>query len=276
MVERKEPTLSSTPSDHNEPRAGRAAMTSAVTAERPRDGARNTREGRRDEPRDNSSRSKPAVPRTAAAPQSSAWTGLILILALAGLSLAGFAYWQLMAAQQELVAADRRLADLEKRLELTGDEANQSLTVLSAKLKEADSEIRKLWALVNDRNRKAIEANKVSIDKLVKDLATTKTSIAAARKLVDDQAKVLVALQTNATGAHDLAQQAVMDAELMKEELSTVVEQSNRSEKAVTSLQNSLTARVKANEEAIEAIDNYRLSVNRDLQAIKQRLNPGQ
>lgn len=254
MVERKEPTLttSSSSSDHHEPREYRSAAS-------PINGNRRA------------SRDEPSAPEVVT--KSSSWTGLILLLALAALGLAGFAFVQLMEAQKQLISADNRLLELEKRLELTGDEANQSLTALSAKLKWADDEIRKLWGVSNDRNRKAIDANKANIDALIKELRTVKASATSAKQLADSHAKALSKLQADSSSARELAQQAVTDAEVIQAELSAIATQAARSEKAVANLQTGLVNRVKANEEAIRAIDAYRQSVNRDLQMLKQRLN---
>ena len=47
-------------------------------------------------------------------------------------------------AQAELAKADARIAQLEKRLDFTDEESSQSVEAIRAKLKWADSEIRKL------------------------------------------------------------------------------------------------------------------------------------
>src|SRR5690606_25375675 len=76
------------------------------------------------------------------------------LLAITGLGLAGYAYWQLLESQKTTEAALVRIADLESRLALTGDESEASMAALQAKLKWADSEIRKLWGVAYDTNRK--------------------------------------------------------------------------------------------------------------------------
>ena len=96
------------------------------------------------------------------------WASLLLALIALGAAVSSF--WQLMQAQvvlQEQQASlqnqQQRIAELEKQLALSDDESAQSLVSVSAKLKEANSEIRKLWGVAYDTNRKAIKANKTAI-----------------------------------------------------------------------------------------------------------------
>ena len=98
---------------------------------------------------------------------------LLALLASAG---AGFAYWQLIETQKQLTDAGNRIADLESKFELSGDESTASVETLQAKLKWTDSEIRKLWGVSYDTNRKAIATNKEDMIKVARSVNEAKKS----------------------------------------------------------------------------------------------------
>jgi len=190
--------------------------------------------------------------------------GIALLFGLAGVGLAGFVYWQFMQLQQQFEqssqAAEVRIALLESQLELTGDESTASVTALQAKLKWADSEIRKLWGVAYDTNRKNITANKEAIAKVARTATSANSAINAYKKssqldisvineLVDTQAQKVKALDAS----NENAIQAV----------SRVQNTVNGVEKRITS-----------NEQAIEAIDAFRRQVNADLIALKRGATP--
>jgi predicted nucleic acid-binding Zn-ribbon protein len=260
MVERKEPTLTGIGAgvnpDHDE-----------LQALRPNNGAGATPSGK-------SNKAAPTAARPAAArvvTKSSPLAPFALLLALTGLGLAGFVYWQFMQTQQQLIAADARLLELEKKLELSDDESSQSVTALRAKLKWADSEIRKLWGVAHDRNRKAIADNKNKVAKLEKSLASVKNTSSAAKKLADGQAKTLAAVKAETKTLAGQSSKAVSDAAAAQKQLRELVDKANRIDQQLVNLKSDLLTRVKDNEEAIEAIDAYRRTINRDILQLKQK-----
>ncbi|BFM17622.1 hypothetical protein R50073_38050 [Maricurvus nonylphenolicus] len=256
MVERKEPTLSGIGAvnpDHDDlqslrPKTAAQSKTKAAPKPSPQAATRVV------------AKSSPLVP-------------FALLLALTGLGLAGFVYWQLTLAQQQLVTADARLSELEKRLELSDDESTQSVTAIRAKLKWADSEIRKLWGVSHDRNRKAIAANKDKVAKLEKSLASVKSTSSATKKQADSQALSLKSLQSESKTLASQSAKAVADVDTAQKQLRTVVDKANRIDQELSELKSSLLSRVRTNEEAIEAIDAYRVKLNRDLLQLKQQLS---
>ena len=215
-MERKEPTLSGHASvpERDEPITRRAAVDT----------------------------SRPSRPQTPAAPAPAPSSGtsplaiIALLLALAGVAIGGFFGWKLTEAQALLQQAEARIADLEGRLSVTSDESSQSLTQVDAKLKWVDSEIRKLWGISNDVNRKAIAANKAAVDDAIAKIDSAVLSIAEQGKRLQD-----------------------------------FTEQVDRVDGQLSSLQ-ALQQKVRTNEEAIAAIDAYRRTINRDILELKQRI----
>lgn len=260
MVERKEPTLSGIGAvnpDHDDLQALRPKQDQQSRAQT------------KPQPKPQSA----PLPAARVVAKSSPLIPFALLLALTGLGLAGFVYWQLTLSQQQLVLADARLTELEKRLELSDDESTQSVTAIRAKLKWADSEIRKLWGVSHDRNRKAIAANKDMVAKLEKSLASVKSTSTAAKQLADSQAASLKALQTESKTLASQSAKAAADADAAQKQLRTLVDKADRIDRELSELKNSLLSRVRTNEEAIEAIDAYRVKLNRDLLQLKQQLS---
>lgn len=192
------------------------------------------------------------------------WLTLLLALSLA--AGMGYGFWQLSLTHQSLINQQQRIADLETRLELSGDESTQSLTTLTANLKAVKkdvaltlSEVDKLWATRNV-NRKGISDNKQALE-------NGQLSFANFEKSVDQSVKLL--------------QQRTSEQEILAQSLrERFSEQQNLLENLRAQLAQSaskddlaqMTKQLKAHDEAIEAIDKFRLTVNRDLLTLRQRL----
>jgi len=238
---------------------------------------------------------EPTIQATATSPKSvtpaplshpssgSAMAWFAFILAVLGLSTSGYLYWQgqqyRLQANTALVDADTRLARLEKRLDFTDEESSQSVEAIRVKLKWADSEIRKLWGVANDRNRKAIAAQKKQISNLNKKLATAAANAKNAITKGSGNAKLIAGvdqqLQSQLKAQAEVAKTLVQaEAGLQSQGLSLERLLKDVKAQAVTldQLQNGLLERVQMNEEALESITVYRKTTNRELLNIKKRL----
>ncbi|MEM9623620.1 MAG: hypothetical protein AAF993_18385 [Pseudomonadota bacterium] len=199
-------------------------------------------------------------------------SNLIMAILVAGLVLAGWfiANQQqvLVAEQARLSAADDRLKLLEARLSATDSALAQEGEDTSEKIGLWESEIRKLWAVSNERNKKWIQDNQ----KAVKSLTGSLDGIKAANR--DMQAAV---------GRHDAAfdqQQALVDQltslELQMQQVvrgqRDLVDKVNTASQSVASLRATLASKVDDNAEAIQSIDAYRVAVNSRLADIERRL----
>lgn len=199
-------------------------------------------------------------------------TGVIaLLLALIGLGLGGFFGWKMTQAQALLQQADERISVLENRLSVTSDESSQSLTQVDAKLKWVDTEIRKLWGISNDVNRKAIDANKENIASLAKELAGVKKDASEAKTASANLAPQLAANKAAVDESVGKIESAVSGIAEQRKRLQDFTEQLDRVEARLASV-GTLEEKVKTAEEAIAAIDAYRRTINRDILQIKQQL----
>lgn len=196
------------------------------------------------------------------------WKVLVLILLL---GLGGLSYF-FVQETEHLALLQSRFDDLESKIVSTDESLNQSGAALGIKFKSHDetldkhwSEIKKLWGVSNDRNRKKIEAQEKAIKSLEasraarkKDVANLTAKLTKTGKSVDSMASASLA--------------AKLEVNDMVNQSQELVDQLNSLKQSLMASQLDLQTRVAGNEEAINAIDAYRRQVNRDIQQIKQQL----
>lgn len=127
-------------------------------------------------PKASSAQPAPVVAERARSGNPLALYGLMLLLlisigALAWMYMQQRDLVQQIRAEQEEAAgfigqSKLLLARLEGQVSETGAELQQAGSATDQKLAFLDSEVRKLWAIANDRNKKAIEANEQALTKL--------------------------------------------------------------------------------------------------------------
>tara|TARA_B100000809_G_scaffold149363_1_gene146889 strand:- start:4483 stop:5295 length:813 start_codon:yes stop_codon:yes gene_type:complete len=204
--------------------------------------------------------------------------GLALVVAIAATSGSGYLAWQLQQTETLLLSADTRLQALESRLDFSNEESNQSVEAISAKLKWADAEIRKLWGVSYDTNRKTIKANSNTIKTNSSQLAKTEKQAKAATKasksaqtLADTHKLQLASLKKLTSDDSVRIDEALKNLDVQRIRLQDTVDKANKANADLARLRNDWGARVKNNEEAIEAIDAYRVRMNRELGELKKR-----
>ncbi len=245
--QRREPTISTMPLDSRE-ESTRARPQAPVNSPE-----------RKGPPRPPPVSSRPVVVRSPLAP-------LAFVVALLVGLFAGYTYWLLLQAQQQLKqsdtqlqSSDLRIAGLEKRLSLSDDESTQSLTVIQAKVKENESEIRKLWGVSYDRNRKAISDLEESVTKLTKSVGGIDSRLK--KSLEDAMGEIRVISELL-----EAQQSAISKTEQLFRSQQANVAQLQEKFQAV---ETDLRKKVGNNEESIKAIDSFRQQVNRDLLKLK-------
>lgn len=212
----------------------------------------------------------------------SGWMGILL--GLAALGLAGFLFWQWTLTQQLLQDSEARILQLEKQLTLSGDEASQSVTALQANLKQsneslklAHSELRKLWDTRNV-NKRAISDNQSDLASVKKNVESIKASlqkdIDSTQGLVDGFSKSMKSLKTQITGVAALQdeQNVRLDAlDAIEREIESLKKQIDRLKSTANQL-DTLSKQVNEQDEVLKSVDAYRVSTNRQILDLKNRL----
>lgn len=204
---------------------------------------------------------------------SRVFSNAILAVLIGGLAVAGWfiaeQYQRLQAADATLTEAQERIGVLEDRLRTTDEALTERGEATSEQINFWESEIRKLWAVSNDRNRKWIEDNQKAIASLKQSLGnvenTTReirstlgrheSAFAEQQKLIDEINAIQMQLQQVSRSQRDL------------------VDRVNAAQQTVAQLRSGLADRVEETEQAVAAIDAYRLQLNSRLADIERRLD---
>jgi len=236
--------------------AQREGASTGAAVPRPRGGAR-TNGGSRSGVSDGSSGARPGL---------ISGVGLVLSL-LVALSACAWA-WQL---QERLVQTghtleryEDRIADLEDRLADTDEGMSQNAAVQAAKIRELDSEVRKLWDNVWKRSKErldkleagekraagAIAANAQALEATQKDLGSALTDIAQLTKVAGDMERLMTSSRNS------------------QAEIERVADTLN----AINLDLARLSKRVDGNEEWISAINAFRQTTNASISQLQSSL----
>lgn len=196
------------------------------------------------------------------------WKFLLLVVVL---GVAGLGYF-FVEQTQRFETLQTRFNDLEAKIVSTDESLSQSGAALSVKLKEHQtsldehwSEIKKLWGVAYDRNRKSIDDQAKAVKGLQASMSARKKEIETLTGKVDKATKSVESAASSALAAK-------LEVNDLVSQVQDVADRLARMEQTINDSKQSLNARVAGNEEAIRAIDAYRLQINRDLQLIKQQL----
>ncbi len=130
-------------------------------------------------------RPRPVSPQPLAEPKKTAFIALCFVVGLLLVSLGALSVfsWKQSQSQQYL---QQRFDDLAQRLESSDESVAQSGATLAMKLSQQQetltthwAEIKKLWGVANDRNKKAIKALQLADGEAQKGLKKTRQSLAS-------------------------------------------------------------------------------------------------
>jgi len=203
----------------------------------------------------------------AAAPSSGPLPAIALTVALIGVAGAGFLGWQLMEAQAVIVKDSARIQQLENQLNVTSTESTQSVTALGINLQKVDSDVKKLWEVSKKTNAdhadkinalsKSLDSAKADINGLKGDTGSLKQDSLAHKASIDEMSPRIDTLEKNVLDQRKKMQDTSASVNVLLTQVKSA---------------EGLAARITKTEEAIDAIDDNRRSINRDLLQIKQQL----
>ena len=196
-------------------------------------------------------------------------TVLYLIIAALIITIGGGSYWgytkitglenQFTAAENKLFSTLSTLTEVNEQLELTDQALNTSDGSVQSKLKLYDSEIRKLWGNYK-KQRKQISDNKKSVDTAVangKNLSKKLTTATAQSKKADTSQALEVTRLSQSVD--DSVKKLTLEIASLRKQLKTQSAQKKPTDLA------SVNQKIQSNEEAIVAIDSFRVQTNRAL-----------
>lgn len=193
---------------------------------------------------------------------------LLSILVLGMFATAGGGYYFYMLSQDsgaELLNATTRIAQLEGRLNMVDQAANQSSMDLVERVNFNFSEIDKLWAARNTMRTELTEM-KTGVTSVQAATKALEATVGGHSKTIDENVVTIQAridqINKNFAGMDNLGQQlTILNADL------------NRVKTAMTTLDSSVTGRLNSYEKDIESINIYRLQLNQTIANLQDSVN---
>jgi len=202
---------------------------------------------------------QPPPPGTGTGAGAAVWVFLLLALFAA----AGACAWawqlqaQLRAADLQLEDYAGRIGDLEARLSDTDEGMTQNATLQAAKIRELDSEVRKLWDNVWKRTSERLDKLEASNASQGKSLSGLTASMTRAQASLDKTGADVASLKSV---AGDLSR-LMASAKANQAEVERVADSLNRIDLELAKL----GKRVQGNEEWVNSINAFRRQVNASL-----------
>ncbi|WP_148862307.1 coiled-coil domain-containing protein [Marinobacter fonticola] len=140
-------------------------------------------------------------------------------------------YW---ARQSKLALArfEGQLSETGETLQEKGSDLSGEIAKLNKRTETADSEIRKLWAVANERNKEAINANKAALAYLEETTSTLKNSVKATTDSLQAEIEALQAASEKRaatveqlTGTVEGMQPRLQQVEQTAQQMASTVEQ---------------------------------------------------
>ena len=200
---------------------------------------------------------------------SGAFITLVFLLAASAAGWFIYSQQKQIQAQSALVGqTSNKLALLEERLSATDFAMSQGGEDTKEQITLWESEIRKLWAIANERNRGWIKDNQAdlkeygdTIDSLVaknRDLAAATSrheeSLGQQQELIDQIASLKLQVQQMSRSQRDL------------------VDKVNTANQKLTGIETTVKVDVDDNSEAVRSFDAYRIATNKRVNQLEEKL----
>ncbi len=162
-------------------------------------------------------------PQNNAKPQTSnglVWLSLVLIL---GLAAGGYAlYQQNLATQSQLIASNKRIAELEKALSATGEEMGESAGAIRARLTTLTERTDELWTQMDKLWGSAWRRNQSEIKKLQEQTNTLASNQTKAKSAADASVKSIKQSQTEQALKLSFLEEQLQATTTLKNQLSVI------------------------------------------------------
>ena len=192
----------------------------------------------------------------------------VVIILILTATLAGFLQYRLKMAEQTLQLTEARVSELEGRLSVTDESMSESGVAMKVKIREMDTEIRKLWDNVWKKSKRRIETLEAKQQSHTKSLNNVKTFIDSTEQKLTQTATMTANLTQQLKTLNNLKnQQAAIDKKIRQ--LESTVENSNDKLNRYNTRIVKTERLGKEHKERLDAIDNFRRKVNSDLNRLK-------
>lgn len=195
-------------------------------------------------------------------------TAVVLLLVATG-GWAAYLHLKLQAAQQSIRNYEVRISDLEQKLSVTDESMSESAVAMKVKLRELDSEVRKLWDNVWKKTKQRLSEHDSQLTKQQLAIDSSNDFIVSTKQQLAKNEKVVAGLSAQLKKAAQMQTTVTANQSALKRQEATAESAADKANKAVADMRK-LDRRIKETEEWIESINGFRKQVNRDLNALKQ------
>jgi len=202
--------------------------------------------------------------------------GLAILIALAGIA---WLYQGLKQSTQQLAAAAIRIEQLEARLVSTDTTLTKSEVLLADKLKSIDqlieankTEIRKLWGLAGDTQRKAIEQAKATNEQQNTTLKNLQEQLAASNQKLDAHQASLDQLGIVTKNSEASAREAVQRMEIAQEKVGTLDSDVKTIKQKQSQQEADYSKRITTLEDTAKSTDVFRRNTQDELRKLREEL----
>jgi chemotaxis protein histidine kinase CheA len=208
--------------------------------------------------------------KTAAGPGMS-MTMLVFIFALilATIGWAGFLHQKLQLAERVIKNYELRITDLERQLSVTDESMSESTVALKVKIREMDSEIRKLWDNVWKKNKERLAAHDTLLAQHGQSIKVSDAFIATAKQQMSKSDAVVADLGLQLKKAEAMQSMVAANKQALAKQMSAIEAAADEVNRVIVDI-SKLDRRVKGTEEWVAAINGFRSQVNREITALKQ------
>ena len=196
---------------------------------------------------------------------------LVILVLLAMAVWAGYLHQKLQLAERSLQSSELRIEDLERRLMVTDESMGESSAAMKVKLRELDSEVRKLWDNVWKKSKQKFAENDVLLKQHTQSITTIDAFIASARQQMTKRDDLVAGLSQQLKQTQQLQTQVTKNQQMLNQQGKSselLADQANR----LSADMGRLARRVKDTEEWVESINGFRRQVNRDIAALNQEV----
>lgn len=195
---------------------------------------------------------------------------VLVLMATAGLSV--YLYKNLQVAEKSIAIYELRISDLEQRLSVTDESMSESSVAMKVKVRELDSEIRKLWDNVWKKAKQQLAEHDAMLQKHQQSIAANETFVSSTKQQFASNTKVVAELRSQLEQARQMRETVLANQArlaLQDDKLDNSTDKVNILANDI----NKLNKRVSSSEEWIESINGFRRQVNRDITELKQRVS---
>jgi predicted nucleic acid-binding Zn-ribbon protein len=194
---------------------------------------------------------------------------VVVVLLLATSAGAGFLFQKLQKAEKAISQYEIRIGDLERRLSVTDESMSESSVAMKVKVRELDTEIRKLWDNVWKKSKQRFAQYDKKFTTIEQGVKRNESFSVTAKQQLAQNNKVVSNLSVQLKDVEQMKSSLAANQQKLSQQEDNLESTSDKANRLGTDV-NKIDRRLKSTEEWVESINGFRRQVNRDINSLKQ------